>query len=288
MTRTLSFTLFWLSIGMAASVHATGETDRSTRQLTLKFAGAGEHILDVRAINGSISVEAYDGSDVLMTVAESITAESEEALRIAKRDVVLDTADNASVIHAIVRAPHQGICGDTHGTTEEPTRSGFSVRFDFTLRVPRSVRLQLCTINEGNVLVTGTSGDFDISSINGRITMNAVSGSGNATTINGPVTASFTSAPKRSSKFKTINGAVALSFPDDLSADLHMKTFNGHLLTDFPTAPELVPASVAKDIRGGMTVLRSSGFTNVRVGNGGPDLTLESLNGDVRVVRTVK
>jgi hypothetical protein len=288
MTRTLTFTTFCLSIGLAASVHATGETDRSTRQLTMKFSGSGDHTLEVRAINGSISVEAYDGSDVMMTVAESITAESQDALQIAKRDVVLDTADNTSVIHAIVRAPHQGVCGDTHGNTENPTHSGYSVRFDFTIRVPRSVRLQLCTINEGNVLVSGTSGDFDISSINGRITMNGVSGSGNATTINGPVTASFTSAPKRSSKFKTINGTVALSLPDDLSAELHMKTFNGHLLTDFPTAPELVPASVAKDIRGGMTVLRSGGFTSVRVGNGGPDLTLESLNGDVRVVRTSK
>ena len=94
MTRTLSFTLVCLSIGLAASVHATGETDRSTRQLTLKFAGAGDHTLEVRAINGSISVEAYDGSDVLMTVAESITAESEDALRIAKRNQDAMRADH--------------------------------------------------------------------------------------------------------------------------------------------------------------------------------------------------
>jgi hypothetical protein len=39
---------------------------------------------------------------------------------------------------------------------------------------------------------------------------------------------------------------------------------------------------------GGMSVYRTTGFTTVRVGNGGPELTLESLNGDVRIIRQSK
>jgi DUF4097 and DUF4098 domain-containing protein YvlB len=150
------------------------------------------------------------------------------------------------------------------------------------------VRLQLCTINDSHVLVAGTAGDFDISNVNGRITMTDVAGSGSAVTVNGAVAASFISAPQHSSTFRTINGDVDITLPEGTSADFHMKTFNGHLFTDFAVEPKAENAAVTRESLGGMSVIRTSGFTTVRAGNGGPDLTLESLNGDVRVLRRPK
>jgi hypothetical protein len=223
----------------------------------MHFAGPGAHTLEVRAIEGNITVQAYDGADVEMIVDRSLSAENDAEMRAARRDVVLDTGDNAATIHAIVRYPNQQTCGGATGYTSRP---GYHVRFDFTIRVPRAVRLQLCTINSGVVLVSGTVGDFDVHNVNGRITMTDVSGSGNAMTVNGAVTVSFVSAPQRTSTFRTINGDVAITLPDTASADFHMKTFNGRVFSDFAVKP-------------------------MRARNGGPDLTLESLNGDVRVLR---
>jgi hypothetical protein len=285
MTRTT----FCVLVCMAARIATASDlTDHSSTKLTLHFTGPGAHTLEVRAVEGTITVEAYDGQDVEMVVDKSIRAKTDDDLRAAKRDVVLDTGDNAASIRAIVRYPQQGICGDDHGWTFHGWRPGYDVRFDFTIRVPRATRLELCTINRGDVFVTGTEGDFDIRSIDGRITMTDVAGSGSATTFDGPVTVSFISAPRSASTFKTINGGVVITLPDGLSANLHMMTFNGGLFTDFPVQLQSAGTDVTTEKHNGMTVIKTSGFTTVRAGTGGPDLTLESLNGDVRVLRRTR
>jgi DUF4097 and DUF4098 domain-containing protein YvlB len=285
MNRAIFVVLLCTPICFAAAVNASELTEHTSQKLTMHFAGPGTHTLEVRTIEGNIKVEAYDGADVEMIVDKSLSAENEEEMRAAHRDVVLDIGDNAATIHAIVQYPNQQTCGGRGGFT---SHSGYRARFDFTIRVPRTVRLQLCTINDSHVLVAGTAGDFDISNVNGRITMTDVAGSGSAVTVNGAVAASFVSAPQHSSTFRTINGDVDITLPEGTSADFHMKTFNGHLFTDFAVEPKAENAAVTRESLGGMSVIRTSGFTTVRAGNGGPDLTLESLNGDVRVLRRSK
>jgi hypothetical protein len=284
MTRTTFRVLAYIAVCLASAANASELTDHSTTKLALHFSGSGTHTLEVRVIEGNINIEAYDGQDVEMIVDKSISAQSDDDMRAAKRDVVLDTGDNAASVRAIVRYPQQEACGNDRGWTHAE-RPRYDVRFDFTIRVPRATRLELCTINGGDVLVTGTQGDFDLRSVNGRIAMTDVAGSGSATTVNGPVTASFVATPRSASTFKTINGAVVITLPDNLSADLHLKTFNGGLFTDFEVQPQLAPAGTVTERHGGMSVIRTSGFTTVRAGKGGPDLTLQSLNGDVRVLR---
>jgi len=285
MNRTILFMVLCSSAGFSAAVNAGDLTEHSSQKLTMHFAGSGAHTLEVRDVEGNITVEAYDGTDVEMTVEKSLSAQNEEEMRAARHDVVLDIGDSASTIHAIVRYPNQQTCGGAGGFT---SHSGYHARYDFTIRLPRTVRLQLCTINSGVVLVSGTTGDFDVSNVNGRIAMTDVAGSGNAVTVNGAVAASFVSAPQRSSTFRTINGDVAITLPDSTSAVFHMKTLNGHLLTDFAVESEPESAGVVRESVGGLSMIRTNGFTTVRTGDGGPELTLESLNGDVRVMRRSK
>ena len=136
--------------------------------------------------------------------------------------------------------------------------------------------------------VNGTRGDFSVRSVNGPITMTDLAGAGEAVTVNGSVQVSFVSPPQAASRFKTINGNVVVSFPDTLAADLHLKSFHGGLYTDFDVQP--LPAESLRTVEkhGGMSVYRTNGFTAVRVGKGGPELTLDTLNGDVRVLRRSK
>ena len=84
----------------------------------------------------------------------------------------------------------------------------YEVRYDFTIRVPRDAALRLCTINGGDVIVTGTQANFDVSNVNGLIDMKNVAGSGRAHTVNGPITVTFTANPTQASSFKTVNGNV--------------------------------------------------------------------------------
>lgn len=273
----------------ANAAAAQERIEHSSMKQTLHFAGAGPHTLELRVLTGTIRVEAYDGHDVEMLIDKSVTADTEADLHDADREVILKTSDNAATVGAVVQDSYQGACGEPFrdGPRFRP-EPGYEVRFDFTVRVPADTRLQLCTINDGQVTVKGTRAEFSVRSVNGPITMTDVAGSGDALTVNGPVHVSFVSTPQAASRFKTVNGDVVVSFPDSLAADLRMKSFNGGLYTDFDVRTLPVEALHTVEKRGGMSVYRANGFTAVRVGNGGPGLTLETLNGDVRVLRRSK
>jgi hypothetical protein len=259
--------------------------DESAISRTLRFDGSGERTLDVRAIHGSIRVVGADRSDVQLDVRKTIRAESDTSLQAAERDVVLDTSDDAARLETIVREPDGESCGEDSdrrlGRWRRPT---YVVTFDFTIQVPRRTRLRLCTVNGREVLVTGTRSDFEIDNVNGRITMENVRGSGSARTVNGAIAALFTERPRAASAFKTINGDVVVAFPADLAADLRMKTFHGGLFTDFDVQSLPQPAAVVER-RDGRFVYRSNQFALVRAGAGGPELTFETFNGNVRVLR---
>lgn len=283
--KTASCTVLLCAFIAVNTAHAQGRTEHSSMKQTLHFAGGGPHTLELRAITGSIKVEAYDGHDVEMVIERSATGDTEEDLRDADREVIVSTSDNAATVGAVVRERDEAACGEhSHGGWYRP-EPHYEVRFDFTVRVPADTRLQLCTINDGAVTVKGTRAGFSVRSVNGPITLKDIAGSGDAVTVNGPVHVSFVAAPQAASQFKTINGDVVVSFPGSLAADLRMKSFNGGLYTDFDVRSLPVEALPTVEKRGGMSVYRTNGFTAVRVGNGGPGLTLQTLNGDVRVLR---
>ena len=55
--------------------------------------------------------------------------------------------------------------------------------------MPRDVRVRLCTVNGGTVTVSGVTGDFDVSNVNGKVVLTGLGGSGSATTVNGDIDA---------------------------------------------------------------------------------------------------
>jgi hypothetical protein len=286
----LTTRIFTLSALAAIAAGATGVkaadlSDTTSSHHVLHFAGTGEHTLEVRAVTGRITIEAYDGKDVEVLVDRTIDAESQREREAADREVKLEISDNADTIRLLVRHQDEPTCGEQSAHWKHWDRQHYDVRHDFTIRVPKNTRLELCTINDGDIVVSGTQGDFSIHSVNGRITMDGVGGAGDAKTINGRVTATFATVPRGPSQFKTINGDVVLEMPERLAADLRMKTFNGGLFTDFEVEPLEQPMNVSMRRQNGRFVYRSNGFTSVRAGGGGPELTLETMNGDVRVLR---
>ena len=258
--------------------------DESTITRTLSFAAGGSRTLDVRNINGSIHIEATSDSTVQMSIRKTIRAETQNDLAEAQREVQIEFIDQTARVGATVTEANRHVCGQEWEDDEGRRwrRRNYSVKFDFTIRVPRDVALRLCTINGGDVIVNGTRGDFDVTNVNGDITMRDVAGSGRAHTVNGPVLVAFTSNPKAASSFKTVNGNVDVSFQSGLAAEFAMKTMNGGLYTDFDVTPLVVKAPPAGERRNGRFVYRANQHTRVRVGSGGPEITFETLNGNVR------
>ena len=263
------------------------QRDERKESRRLQFTGTGTRTLDAGTFSGSIRVSGDGGSDVRVEAVTKVEAETTEALQAALRDLVLETQEQGATVSVSVRHGDRPRCGESGTWRGEAwwDRRRYDATVSLTVQVPRDVRVRLCAVNGEEVVVSGIDGDYDVNNVNGGVRLDGLRGSGRATTVNGGITASFAAAPRGESLFKTVNGGIAVTFPRDLSADLRLKSFNGEIYTDFDTTALPVAPEPARRAGLPRLVYKTRGFTNVRVGAGGPALTFDTMNGDVRILR---
>ena len=262
---------------LIAAAAAFGQIDdKSTEHKS--YAGVRELIVD--NIRGNIEVTASTGSSVEMDIEKTLSAQSQDRLAIAKKEISLAERREGGLVELTVDGPFRCHCGNDsinfHGDQL------YSFNYTFKIRVPKNISLDLRTVNHSDIVVAGTAGDFRIRNVNGGIEMRDVEGSGSVSTVNGGVKVTFTRNPSGATSFKSVNGTLDVAFPVGLNADVHMKTMNGGMYTDFPVSTVPVAAS-APEHRDGKLVWRSNRMTAVRIGSGGPELSFETLNGEVLI-----
>jgi DUF4097 and DUF4098 domain-containing protein YvlB len=113
--------------------------------------------------------------------------------------------------------------------------------------------------------------------------MTGVGGSGEVFTVNGKMTVEYGNNPKGDCSFGTVNGDVRLYFQSGLSADFYMETMNGDVYTDFEVAA-LPVRTTTSNSQNGKRVYKVGHMTGVRAGEGGPEIELKTLNGDLFIL----
>jgi hypothetical protein len=250
-------------------------------QKTLSFPESGlDQGIVVDNIFGSITVQGYQGTEVQLQIHKTIKARNQEALERALKEVELEITSEDNIIDLYVDGPFR----DRHERGERSGRRnpGYEVHYDFDIKVPLRTAISLKTVTSGDISVRDVEGNFDIRNVNGRITVDEIAGSGDAHTVNGGIKVVFRRNPGEDCSFKTINGDLDIFFTDRLSADFRLKTFNGDILSDFPVT--YLPLEAAKEERkGSKYVYKSDRFVGVRAGNGGPQMKMDTLNGDILI-----
>lgn len=251
--------------------------EKESVRRTFDTAGSGARKLLVDNVHGFIHVTGSSGSQVQVSVEKHIYADSSEAMAEAKRDIKLDMSQQGNFVRLYEDGPFRGGNG-THYRSEE--YYGYRVVFDFEVQVPYATELVLKALNNG-IQVKNTTGDYDIHGLNGGIELEEVAGSGLVATLNGKVRVSFSKNPARATQFKSLNGSVDVYFQNGLNADLKFKKLNGGVYTDFDVAA--LPSTVAGDSKDGRFVYRPGRQTTGRAGKGGPELSFDTLNGNIRL-----
>jgi hypothetical protein len=84
-----------------------------------------------------------------------------------------------------------------------------------------------------------------------------------------------------------VNGGIDTEFRGNLNADVRVKTFNGQAFTDYDVTslPRIISAGERRD---GKFVYHSDDFNGMRIGNGGPELKYDTLNGSIRIINRGK
>lgn len=254
--------------------------EQETIQKSFLMSGVPHRSLEVDNVWGSIAVLGTNSDQVQLTVSKSTRAESKDKLEQARKEVTLDITEQPGSLKLYVNGPFRCNCDDGCGHRDF---EGYIVKMDFQLRVPRDIDIKVRTVNEGRVSVRDVNGNFLVRNVNGDVEMNNVSGSGTAHTVNGPVKVSFRQNPRENSDFRTVNGAVELRFAQGLAADFRFKTFNGGVYSDFPVTA-LPVGAIQEEHHGSKVIFRADRYTGVRVNSGGPEIKVENLNGDIRIL----
>lgn len=253
-------------------------------QKTFTFQNpATEKTFIVDNIFGSIHVEGTRSNEVQVTAHKTIKAKNKDKLKKAEEEVSLDITEEGNTIELYVDGPfrHNEDRNNVHMTYDP----GYEVHYDFEIKIPFQTELCLHTVTAGQISVENIEGDFDIKNVNGRIVMTKISGSGIAHTVNGKVEASFVENPKTDCSFKTLNGDVRLLFQPDLSADFKINSFTGDAFSDF--AVSYLPSKPGTSYRDqGKFVYKSDKMTGIRIGKGGPEIKMDTMNGDILIEKT--
>ena len=262
---------------------AVTEQETINKSYPLPVSGERRSVV-VDNVWGAVHVTGGASDQVQLVAKKTIRAESKDALELAKKEVTLDVTQQGSLLKFYVNGPFrcQCNCDDCKGCNSFRDHKDYIVKYEFELQVPGDVDLTASTVNDGDVIVKDVSGKYSVHNVNGPVEMTNVAGSGTAKTINGEMKVLFRGNPQTNSSFSSLNGDVDLYFMPKLSADLRFKTFNGEVFSDFQMS-SLPPRQPEEQRTSGKFVFRADRFTGGRVAAGGPEIKIETLNGDIHI-----
>ena len=272
MTAAASTALLTVAGVAGADVVETRELDE-----TVPVTAGQPLIVIVKNITGPVRVTEHDLDRVEMHATETIRGDLQTDIDRARRELALRTESEPGRVAFRVRRVND----DGESCSCGRWGDDYAVAYDIELSVPRGTKLEIATVNDGDVTAEGVTGDFTLANVNGAVHLTDATGSGEVRTVNGNVEASFARPPRETTSFHTVNGDVDVTFPNDLSADFELKTMHGDVLTDFEVESLTQPPAVDRTRNGGRAVMRMNRTTAFRVGAGGATHSFHTLNGDI-------
>ena len=229
---------------------------------------ASPAVLHADLMNGSIVVSAYDGSEVIIETTIDATEDEGESRgglrRIPNTSVGLTVAERSNTVSI------------------EADWSARSTRL--VIQVPRLTSLHLSTVNDGDIEVSGVTGNHELDNVNGAISALDVSGSVVANTTNGDVKVRFQALEAdKPMSFSTWNGDVDLTVPSNARINLLMNSGQGDIYTDFDVAldPQEVKMSREEGSKGFRVRLEKEVAGSIN--GGGAEFRFKTYNGDIFV-----
>jgi len=216
-----------------------------------------EKTVTIKALNGSVEVTGTDGSEV------EVTAEKGGPHSDQMQVQVIPSGDGLLICETY---RYEGDSSDTCGEGSHGHSHGQTPHVNYEVKIPRNLRLHASSVN-GSVTAERIGRRADVSSVNGAVRV-STSEWAKASTVNGSVTASFGKADWDHLKLSSVNGSIRLTLPADTNTEVRFRSVNGDLESDFPVT-----------ILGRMSKHSMEG----KIGNGGRDLELSTVNGSVEL-----
>jgi hypothetical protein len=243
--------------------------------------------LEVSLVMGSIEVVAGKGGEVVIEATAGRAGyggdhdhDCEDCPAIAGR-----AADKPAGSRGKLRR----IPNDSYELSAEEKSNRVSVSTDSWSRaielrivVPAASSVQLSTVNDGDLEVSGLGGEIELHNTNGNVTVHDARGPVSANTLNGDVLVTFgremAAAPMA---FSTLNGDIDLTLPAGAKLDVRLKSENGEIYSDFDVVLARAAPKVEEERGKGRYRVSVTKELTGKIGGGGPEIFLKTFNGDI-------
>ncbi len=244
--------LFIFALGAHASDHRGAFTEEFHQTYALTPDGS----VELDNINGAVHISTWDQNEVKVDAVKY--ADAKERLDDARIEI------DASKEHLSIRTKYRD-----HDLTFNWGSHNNPASVEYTLTVPRTVRLDEIKLINGALDVTGVTGEVHASCINGRLEAHNLAGRAELSTINGRLDARFDQLSGSPIELNSVNGSVELTIPSDSKAEIEASTVSGGIDNDFGLHVNHHRV-VGHDLRG-------------ELGAGGPRIKLENVNGRIEI-----
>ena len=241
-----------LLAGLGATTAMTAAEFKEELHQTYPLTADGQISLD--NINGAVRITVWDRAEVKLDAVKR--AKQKEHLEAVK----IEIAAKPDRLQMQTKYPDS--------KSWFSGRRANSTSVDFTLTVPRTVRLKKVSAVNGTVEIEGVRGEIDASTVNGTLRAEGLAANAELSSVNGGLNASFVHLDGvKSVSLSTVNGRAELTLPADANADLSASTVNGSISGDIEVKKHWPIGREAK----------------TRLGEGGTKIQLSSVNGGLRV-----
>jgi len=242
---------------LALGAHAS-DRRAFTEEFHQTYALAPDGRVELDNINGDVHISSWDRNEVKVEAVKYAISKE----RLDEAQIEVDSGKNYVSIRT--RYPdHDSTFNFGFGSHNNPAG------VEYTLTVPRSVRLDEIKLINGELDVAGVAGEVHALCINGKLEAHNLAGRSELSTINGRLDAEFDQLPSSWVELKSVNGAVDLTIPSDSKAEIEASTVSGGIDNDFGLHVNH-HRFVGHDLRG-------------ELGSGGPRIKLENVNGHVEI-----
>ncbi|HKS74097.1 MAG TPA: DUF4097 family beta strand repeat-containing protein [Terriglobales bacterium] len=217
-----------------------------------------DQIVEIKNVNGAIEADTAGGDMVEVTAEKS--GPDADAVQI----VAVPHGEGVTICAIYPHSDSECKPGSTWHTHNV---HGDRTRVTFHVHIPKDLRFSGYNVN-GDVNAENMGKMVHATTVNGSVRVSTKSWA-EASSVNGSIEASMGSADWNGTlKMESVNGSIHLTLPDNVNADVRFSSVNGRLQTDFPLTVE-----------GSMGGRRVEG----RIGSGGRELVVETVNGSVEL-----
>lgn len=253
MNQRMRIALALVAFSFLAAVAAWGQ---DTKNFHWNGKLAADQTVTVKTINGEIRAEPSSGSEVEVTA---------EASGEYAQEVNFEVRQDSNGVTICETYPHHDSCSGHSSNHNNNDRT----RIHYNVRVPAANRFAGRSVN-GSVTAMNLDRPVSAKTVNGMVKVSTKSWA-EGESVNGSVEVMMGSADWTGTlHIASVNGSIHVGLPANANAEIDVRSVNGSFNSELPVVSQ---SFMSRHVQG-------------RVGNGGRELRLETVNGSVRLVKT--